>query len=598
MQRNLTWILVSAALCLYGFIYFFERKIPSSAERRAPKRVLSIDTPQEIQTIEVVLSPTAVVHAEKTNGVWMLTEPRYPARQAALEALATNLVQLRAFDRVSSHEVKLQGEKSFGLAPPRASLEVNAGTNTAQLEIGGMAPLTSNLYVRLPASGEVLLVSPTLLSVLPRNTNDWRTPALFQLSAREFDHIQVRAGQRSFELSRGTNKNWQISKPVPARADQDRVLELLQVLRGAEATEFVSDSPGADLERFGLQSPEVEVNFSVDTNRLYTIQFGGSPTNRTNQVFAMLLGQTNVVLAPRNLVEYLKQPYKTYHDPRLISITPGALDRIKVQAREEFALQRQPQGNWIVEDKTKMPVDRELFNKFVSIASGLRIVDIEKEVPTESDLKSLGFIPPVASYSFFQKLTNTIGVITNILFTDITFGRPHSPQADTIYVRRSDENPVYRTQLASLIELPKRAFELRDRTIFRFPTNALASIALSNASVTNITKRGPDGWNTDTILSAQLDEITFRLSRLDAQEWVDKGSQRLATFGITDRSPTLTLEVRGAKPAEPSSLHFGRETLRRDVYATITFNGDAEPTIFEFPGDLYQLMLQALPFPK
>jgi len=45
MQRNLTWVLVSAALCLYAFIYFFERKIPGSAERRAPRRVLSIDTP-------------------------------------------------------------------------------------------------------------------------------------------------------------------------------------------------------------------------------------------------------------------------------------------------------------------------------------------------------------------------------------------------------------------------------------------------------------------------------------------------------------------------------------------------------------------------
>jgi hypothetical protein len=595
MQRNLTWILVTAALCLYAFIHFFERKIPSSAERRVPRRVLPIDTAQEIQMIEVVLSPTAVVRAERTNGVWMLSEPRYPARQAALDTLTTNLVQLRAFDRVSAHEVKLQGEKSFGLAPPRASLKVIAGSNSVQLEIGGIAPLTSNLYVRLPASGEVVLVSPALLDALPRNTNDWRTPALFQLSAREFDRIQVRTGQRSFELARGTNRTWQISKPVPARADQDRVLELFQVLRNAEASDFVTDSPGPDLERFGLQTPEVELSFSADTNRLYSMQFGGSPTNRTNQVFTMLLGQTNIVLASRNLAEYLKQPYKAYHDPRLVTIISGALDRIKVQSREEFTLQRQPQGSWIIEDKLKTLVDRELFNKFVATASGLRIVDIEKEVPTETDLKGFGFIPPIASYSFFQKFTNTAGITTNILFTDVTFGRP---QADTIYVRRSDENPVYRTQLASLVDLPKRAFELRDRTIWRFSTNALVSITLSSGATTNTVRRGPGGWFDDTILNAQLDEIAFRLSHLDAQDWVDKGTARLATFGVTDRSTTVRVEVRGAESGEPSSLQFGRETLRRDVYVGITFKGESEPTVFEFPGDLYQLMLQALPFPK
>jgi hypothetical protein len=595
MQRNLTWILVTAALCLYGFIYFFERRIPSSAERRAPQRVLPIDTAQEIQTIEVVLSPTAVLRAERTNGSWVLTEPRYPARQSALDTLATNLVQLRAFDRLPAHEAKLQDEKSFGLAPPRASLEVTAGSNTVQLEIGGIAPLTSNLYVRLPASGEIVLVNPALLEAVPKNTNDWRTPSLFQLSAREFDRIQLRSGQRSFELARGTNNVWQISKPVPARADQERVLQLLQVLRSAEATDFVTDAPGPDLERFGLQAPEVEISFSADTNRLYSIQFGGSPTNRTNQAFAMLLGQTNIVLAPRNLAEYLKQPYKAYHDPRLVTIMPGALDRIKVQAREEFTLQRQPQGNWNVEDKTKMPVDRELFGKFVATANSLQIVDIVKEVPTETDLKTLGFIPPIASYSFFQKLTNQAGITTNILFTDVTFGRP---QADKIHVRRSDENPVYLTQLGSLIDLPKRAFELRDRTIWRFSTNALVSIALSNSSGTNLVRRGPNGWNSDTILNAQLDEIAFRLSHLNAQEWVDKGTKRLATFGVTDRTATVGIELSGVGSGEPYSLHFGRETLRRDVYAAITFKGDSEPTIFEFPGDLYQLMLQALPFPK
>lgn len=595
MQRNLTWILVTAALCLYAFIYFFERRIPGSAERRAPQRVLPIDAPQEIQAIEVVLSPTAVVRAERTNGVWMLTEPRYPARQAALDTLTTNLVQLRAFDRIPNHEVKLQGEKAFGLAPPRASLEVTAGSNIIQLEIGSVAPLTSNLYVRLPASGDVVLVNPALLDPLLKNTNDWRTPALFQLSAREFDHIQLRTGQRSFELARGTNNTWQISKPVPARADQDRVLELLQILRSAEATDFVTDSAGPDLERFGLQTPEVEVSFSVDTNRLYSIQFGGSPTNRTNQVFAMLLGQTNVVLASRNLAEYLKQPYTAYHDPRLVTIAPGALDRIKIQAREEFTIQRQPQGSWVFEDKTKTPVDRELFNKFVAAASGLRIVNIIKEVPTETDLKTHGFIPPIASYSFFQKLTNSAGITTNILFTDVTFG---GARADTIYVRRSDENPIYLTQLASLVELPKRAFELRDRTIWRFSTNALAGITLSNVATTNTVPRGPGGWSTDTILNAQLDEIAFRLSNLNAQEWVDKGTAALARFGVSDRSPTLKLELRGAKSGEPYSLHFGRETLRHDVYAAITFNGEVEPTVFEFPGDLYLLMLQTLPFPK
>jgi hypothetical protein len=399
-------------------------------------------------------------------------------------------------------------------------------------------------------------------------------------------------------LGRGTNNIWQISKPVPARADQDRVLELLQTLRSVEALGFVADSPGADLERFRLQIPEVEVSFSADTNRLYAIDFGGSPTNQTNEVFAMLIapGQTNIVLASRALAEYLKQPYKAYHDPRLVTIAPGALDRIVVHGREDFTLQRQPNSTWVLDDKTKMPIDPLLFSKFVTAAGSLRIVDIVKEVPTETDLKTFGFLPPVASYSFFQKLTNNTGITTNILFTDLTFGHP---QSDTIYVRRSDENPIYQTQLAYLVELPKHAFELRDRKLWQFDTNALERILISSGTKTNSVSRTAAGWSKDDpILNAQIEEIAFRLSHLEAQEWVAKGSERLATFGINESNPILTLGLRDAKEDETYSLRFGRQTLRHDVYAAIRFAGDREPTIFEFPGDTYQLMLQSLPFPK
>src|SRR5438874_5539652 len=109
MQRNLTWSLFSAALCLFALIYFVERKLPSSAERHEPRRVLPIASVQEIQAIEVEFPPAAVVRAEKRNGLWTLVEPKYPARQIALETFATNLLELQAFDRIPAHEVTLQG---------------------------------------------------------------------------------------------------------------------------------------------------------------------------------------------------------------------------------------------------------------------------------------------------------------------------------------------------------------------------------------------------------------------------------------------------------------------------------------------------------
>ncbi|HTG44051.1 MAG TPA: DUF4340 domain-containing protein [Verrucomicrobiae bacterium] len=592
----MTWVLVSAAAALFLFIIFVERKIPGTAERKEAPKLLAGAAVNAIDSIQVAYSAGGLVRAEKTNGNWFLTHPFYPARQTAIETFATNLVELRKLDRLPAHEVVLQGQKSFGFDPPRATVEVEFETNTVRFEIGANAPLTNNVYLRFPSSGEVVLVDGTLLGSIPRSTNDWRSLELAPLSEISFDHLQVRAGQRLLELGRTpTNNLWQITRPVPARADQNRVLDLLELLRGAEVSDFVTDAPAAELERFGLQVPEVELSFIAGTNRLYTIEFGNSPTNHTNQVYARLLGQTNVVLAPRSVADYLKQPYRIFHDPRLLTMNPRSLDRITARSTENFVLQRQPDGTWINDNNTKMPVDRELLARAIGVIASMQILDIVKEVPTESDLKAVGLLPPIASYSFFEKVTNAVGIVTNVLFMEIQFG---GAQADKIYARRSDENPIYLTQLALMLELPKRAFELRERKIWRFNSTNLVSISLSNGKETNTVKRAPQGWSPDPITNAAIEEIAFRLSQLDAQSWVAKGRERLATFGFRDDSITMRLETRGTPAPEPLGLRFGRLTLRRDIYAAIVLPGDTEPTVFEFPGDLYNMMLQSLPFPK
>lgn len=596
MQRRLTWILFSAAAGLFALIYFVDRRIPSTAERMAPKHLLPFPSVGSIVGVSVDLGPGGAVRARRTGGSWTLTQPAYPARDPALEAFATNLVELRILDTIPAREATLEGQKSFGFEPPRAIVEVEGETNRFRFEVGKIAPLTSNLYLRLPESGTVVLVHSALLQGLPKDTNEWRTPALVQLSGLDFDHLQVRGGLRSFELGRNTTNNtWQISKPMPARANQEQVLELLRLLKTAETSQFVTDSPGSDLERFGLQTPDVELSFLAGTNRVYTIEFGNSPTNRTNEVYARLLGNTNVVLASRDLVNFLKQPYKNFHDPRLLVLNPAAVDRIMIQSRETFALQRQPTGAWTVDDAAKTPIDRDLFRRFLGALSELQILDIVKEVPAETELKGFGLIPPSASYAFFQKLTNGAGLTTNILFSEVAFG---GAQADKIYVRRSDETPIYLTSLATALELPKRGFELRDRRIWRLATNDIASVTIIQGGMTNRVNRSVSGWGPDEIANARIEEAVFRLANLEARDWVEKGANRLPTYGLATNALQIIVETRSAKGAEQNTLLLGRRTLQKDLYASVTFPGETDPTIFEFAGELYQMLTEALPLPK
>jgi hypothetical protein len=591
MQKKLTWSLTATALALFAFIYFFERKIPSTAERNTAPRLLPGVAPQDITAIEVAFTNGAVVRAEQTNGTWFLAKPGYPAQQSDLENFVTNIVRLRRLDKIPNHEVAIQGQNSFGLDPARMKLLVEAGTNQFQFEVGGMAPLTSNIYVRVLPTNQVVVTEGGLLESLPSDTNDWRSEHLLQWSGLKFDHLQLRTGQRGFELGQNpTNKLWQITRPIPARGDQLQISSLFDQLSRAQVSHFIADGP-VDLDRYGLTTPEVELGFSEGTNRFLTVQFGGNATNETNHVYARLLGNSNLVTVSRDLVQFLKQPYKAFHDPRLMTMDNiAALDRIRVKFLEEFALQRAADGRWTVTAKETFPADLELLGDFVNKLFRLRILDIAKEVPTEADLQALGLLKPAVTFALFQRVTNAPNAITNTLYSELAFG---TNTTDRIYASRSDETPVYITEFAKFLELPRAGYELRERQIWSFPTSSVVRVSIIAGGATNSAARSGAGWASDPLADAAIGEAVFRLSNLKALRWVAQGEERKKSLAIG--TEVLEVEVKTENGTEVRRVPLGKLTMQRNVYAE---HPQVNALIFEFPGEIYHLLKQNLPAAK
>src|SRR5438876_6566479 len=127
------------------------------------------------------------------------------------------------------------------------------------------------------------------------------------ISPLKFDRLHVRAGQRDFEVERGAGGPlWRLTKPRLARADNALLQRLFQQLQTARVSQFVSDTPGSDLEPYGLQTPEVTLVFSQGANSVLTIEFGKSPTNFPGQVFARRLNYPSIVTVPKYLLDLLR----------------------------------------------------------------------------------------------------------------------------------------------------------------------------------------------------------------------------------------------------------------------------------------------------
>jgi hypothetical protein len=592
MNSKTTWRLLFAAAALFAFIFFYERKIGQGTPAPGKALIFPKVAANSVTGLEIQMT-NLVMRAERTNDAWRLTRPFYPAQATPIEEFITTLTALPKFDVIGASEVSAQPGrlKDYGLEPPFAAFGVNQGTNRYLLHLGNMTALRDQMYATVPGSGEVLVTDASILKALPASINQWRSPMLLHLEGRPFDHIQIRAGQRVLEFARDvTNAVWRISKPTPARANHLRIVELLQQLQTARVKEFVTDSPTADLERYGLQTPELELSFTLDTNRVTAIEFGASPTNDPGSVYVRRLSTTNIVLADRALLEQLSQPYKAFHDPRLISTDPAQITMIEVKGAAPFTVARQTNGSWMITAPNPMPADSDLMKKFLGNIFQLTIENFAKDVPTDADLKEFGLAPPRMSYALYAMRTNAAGAATNALITQVDFGR--STEEALMHARRSDEVPVYLTVDTTYL-LPTASWRLRDRRIYDFSPTNVTAIVLTGGGKTNRVVRGPQGFSADQIVNEALQEVLFRLGQLRAHDWVDKGTAAMPRYGLKSDGLMLDVELAPGAPALPPPILFGKPAVRNNIYGATVLPGEVESTIFIFPGELYQSVLNA-----
>jgi hypothetical protein len=353
--RTTIWLSgIAAGLFLY--ILLVERHAgPSVHGPSAPAKLLATLDPSKVTTVEVVRS-NQTIRVERANDQWELRNPAYPAQATAIEGFLNLLGLLQRYTEIPAQEIIAEsgGLSPFGLDPPAATFKVTEGTNVVQLRVGSKTLLGDRVYVQPVGASGIYTTEIALLEQLPATANQWRNPLLMSAGPMAFDRIAIASGSRSVKLERdSSNQLWRIVEPAPpTRADFAQVEYLLRQLRDARVSQFVTDNPKADLEPYGLQTPETELTLAWGSNVVFQLQFGMSPTNDPGQVYVRSSRHTNVVLLSRELTQLVQRPSTDFRDRVLLSFRPNAVDRIEGQVTElgrtngPFALQRKSEHEW------------------------------------------------------------------------------------------------------------------------------------------------------------------------------------------------------------------------------------------------------------
>lgn len=607
MNPKSTRLLVFLALGLFLYIYRYEidPTRPTNNPANNPDVLADFD-PDSVTSLDFVFAgnPTnRFLQVDRTNGAWRMTSPvLYPVREASVHGLLAALKGLQKRQTISAAELlrNPRGTTAFGLEPPPLTIGIRAATGRTELRIGNRAPLGDLFYLQVLGSQDIHVAEADFLKSLPRTPNDWRSRSIVDLRGVAFDRLEVRSAAAGFEVRRHeSNRTWTLTKPLAIRANRAKIESLLQVLQSVEVEEFVGTQTTADLERLGLLPPRLEAVFGRGTNDLFSLRLGLAPTNQPGLVYARMPVYSNVVTVARGAFDLLSLSYSALVDPQLLVFPTGAVDRIEIRSAEHFTLERQTNSLWRIGPPVDRPADHSLVQELFERLLRLEIVEVEKDVVTELDFDKYGLGTNAPQFSLFATQTGAANIATQTVVARVTFG---TNDAQRILARRDGDTPVFRLRLADFQGLPRRAFEFRERRLWNFTTNQVASLTLRVGGQTRRFARAPDGaWSFAAggpgPIPLALDEALLRLGSLQAEGWVAEGTEKLSLVGIPELDHSLQIEINSDTGPQVLTLRFGARSPTLAPYAAVTLPGETQPLLFQFTYwyyDPYQSVLREL----
>jgi Domain of unknown function (DUF4340) len=595
MNSRTTWRWIVVAAALFAFILFqqrFLRKPGSGPNRILPKLQAAAAT-----RVQIRLAGQPEFRADRTNGTWQLTDPLvYPAQALSIEKLLAELERLTPASYIKARELqdRPQTDEEYGFAAPQASITIEQPGYTPRLRVGAKTTPGDQVFLQVVGNEGVYVVNADLLSYLPHSVDDWRDTTLISLSGLAFDRLAVTNGAKVFELRRdAAGKPWRMVYPLQARANNTKAEESLQMLQSLRVRQFVHADPKADLEAFGLQTPELEVALGQGTNSVARLQFGKSLTNDARLVFARRLGVSGIVAVPKDLLAPWYAQVNDFRDPFLLTWT-GQVAAIDVRGQDNFSLQQQTNETWRVLPQN-LPADTGLVKDLLTTLSGLQIVEFTKDVVIAPDLPAYGLASPAQQYILRGAATNSPAGLTNPIIAQVDFG---TNQGDKVFARRTDEGCVYAVKFADFQRLPSAGWELRERRFWDFSTNDVARLTLQQQGrVRQIVRNGPNNWSLapgsqGVINVLGVEEAVRGLCQLAAVAWVARGNESRTRYGFTDKDQHITLEL---KNGEKAAVEFSALSSPNSPYAAVTLDGQL--WIFQFSTWLYDYVQRYLSVP-
>ena len=318
MSSRKLLVLTGVVVALFAFIFFFERKMPTTAERQQ-KGDLHWDLPEDrVERIRLERG-SETIELAKSGDAWKLVQPEpYRADSFAAGELASELADLKN----PGGEPAAEGKAGdYGLVDPIAKATITwtdpkePGKRLSRtIAFGIDIPGTDVTAAQVAGAPGILFVPASVAASVRKPADELKSKDVFGPSAPDVVRIDVFRGRGSLALAK-KNGIWWLEQPLSDLADREVVERLASDLSSLRVTEFVPRSQAADLAALGLAPPAFRVTMTDAKGSKHVLDLGSTRSDG-DSLYASREGQ--VFTVPNAIVEELSREAVSFRDRRLV----------------------------------------------------------------------------------------------------------------------------------------------------------------------------------------------------------------------------------------------------------------------------------------
>ncbi len=340
MRLSRLIVLALVAVGLFAFIWFYERKQPTTEElrERGGKLFPTMET-EKVRSL-LVHNRHGEFEFKKEGDRWQLVRPvKDDANQGAVTGLISQLANLKAERTLPLSEVKLS---DYGLEKPERWVEArDEGGKAYRASFGPEMPLGNNAPA-ITGGGELLFVSKWILSDLDKELASWRSTELLTFFSTDVNAVTVAGPGGRWSAARA-GSTWQLTEPVSDLAEREEVDGVLSDLAAARIKEFVDQ--GADTAAMGLASPRFTVTLVRKEGSPLTLLFGSERDKDGAKEVACQRGE-RVFWVEASATSHLQKDPASFRSGKLLQFSTWQVDVLEIERAAKNVKVERKEGVW------------------------------------------------------------------------------------------------------------------------------------------------------------------------------------------------------------------------------------------------------------